>query len=131
MTSVPSKPRSAHEESALGFDCVGVHTIRVAIAVQRSFPQLPRTPAGAWCDRTRLAAPGNGRADPRVCGGRTLGVIIVGVNYGPDESPLRTRAAHATARLGLAQGDDYHDRQEAAKALARWMVATSGAEVKG
>jgi len=57
---------------------------------------------------------------------------MFGVNYGPDENPLailqqRTRGAISV----YAQGDDYHDLiKKRLKALARWLVATSGGEVK-
>jgi epoxyqueuosine reductase len=57
---------------------------------------------------------------------------MLGVNYGPDENPLeilgkRTRGAISA----YAQGDDYHDLiKKRLKALARWLVAASGGEVK-
>jgi epoxyqueuosine reductase len=57
---------------------------------------------------------------------------MLGVNYGPDENPLdilkqRTRGAISV----YAQGDDYHDViKKRLKALARWLVANSGGEVK-
>jgi epoxyqueuosine reductase len=57
---------------------------------------------------------------------------MLGVNYGPDENPLailerRTRGAISV----YAQGDDYHDLiKKRLKALARWLVATGGGEVK-
>jgi len=59
-------------------------------------------------------------------------VIMLGVNYGPGENPLdilqhRTRGAISV----YAQGDDYHDViKKRLKALARWLAAQSGAEVK-
>jgi len=57
---------------------------------------------------------------------------MLGVNYGPDENPLaileqRTRGAISV----YARGDDYHDLiKKRLKALARWLVATTGGEVK-
>jgi epoxyqueuosine reductase len=59
-------------------------------------------------------------------------VIMLGVNYGPDQDPLailqqRTRAAISV----YAQGDDYHDLiKKRLKALARWLVATAPSDVK-
>ncbi len=79
-----------------------------------------------------LAARPERRADPRVLWPGVRSVIMLGVNYGPDENPLailerRTRGAISV----YAQGDDYHDViKKRLKALARWLVAASGGEVK-
>ena len=79
-----------------------------------------------------LAAHPERRADPRVLWPGVRSVIMLGVNYGPDEDPLailqqRTRGAISV----YAQGDDYHDViKKRLKALARWLVAASGDEVK-
>ena len=65
------------------------------------------------------------------CGPTCASVIMLGVNYGPDQDPLailreRTRAAISV----YAQGDDYHDLiKKRLKALARWLVATATCEV--
>jgi len=79
-----------------------------------------------------LAAHPERRADPRVLWSAVRSVIMLGVNYGPDENPLsileqRTRGAISV----YAQGDDYHDLiKKRLKALARWLVAASPCEVK-
>jgi epoxyqueuosine reductase len=79
-----------------------------------------------------LAARPERRTDPRVLWASVRSVIMLGVNYGPDENPLlileqRTRGAISV----YARGDDYHDLiKKRLKALARWLVATSGGEVK-
>jgi epoxyqueuosine reductase len=119
-----------HEARGLGFDCVGVTdpgAIADAAKHFRSFLE-----AGAHGDMDWLAAHPERRADPRVLWAGVRSVIMLGVNYGPDENPLaileqRTRGAISV----YAQGDDYHDLiKKRLKALARWLVATSGAEVK-
>ena len=72
------------------------------------------------------------RADPRGLWPDVRSVIMLGVNYGPDEDPLailkqRTRGAISV----YAQGDDYHDViKKRLKALARWLAATAHCEVK-
>jgi epoxyqueuosine reductase len=72
------------------------------------------------------------RTDPRVLWGDVASVIMVGVNYGPDEDPLeilnkRTRGAISV----YAKGDDYHDVIKARlKTLARWLVDAAPSEVK-
>ena len=83
-------------------------------------------------DMDWLAANPERRMDPRVLWPGVRSIIMLGVNYGPDENPLallekRTRGAISA----YAQGDDYHDViKKRLKALARWLVATSGEEVK-
>ena len=88
--------------------------------------------AGAHGDMDWLAANPERRTDPRILWPGVRSVIMLGVNYGPDEDPLailqqRTRGAISV----YAQGDDYHDViKKRLKALARWLVARSGSEVK-
>jgi epoxyqueuosine reductase len=87
---------------------------------------------GAHGDMDWLAAHPERRADPRALWASVRSVIMLGVNYGPDENPLailerRTRGAISV----YARGDDYHDPiKKRLKALARWLVATLGGEVK-
>ena len=124
------KAALADEARALGFDCVGVtdpDAIANAAGHFRAF-----LAAGAHGDMDWLAAHPERRADPRVLWASVRSVIMFGVNYGPDEDPLsilqqRTRGAISV----YAQGDDYHDLiKKRLKALARWLVARSGGEVK-
>jgi epoxyqueuosine reductase len=124
------KSALAHEARALGFDCVGVtDPDAIAQAAQHFRAFLD---AGAHGDMDWLAARPERRMDPRVLWPGVHSVIMLGVNYGPDENPLailqqRTRGAISV----YAQGDDYHDViKKRLKMLARWLVAASGAEVK-
>jgi epoxyqueuosine reductase len=57
---------------------------------------------------------------------------MLGVNYGPDENPLAILERSDRGAISVyAQGDDYHDLiKRRLKALARWLVATAGGEVK-
>jgi epoxyqueuosine reductase len=119
-----------HEARALGFDCVGVTdpgAIADAAKHFRSFLE-----AGAHGDMDWLAAHPERRADPRVLWASVRSVIMLGVNYGPDENPLAILEQRTHGAISVyAQGDDYHDLiKKRLKALARWLVATSGAEVK-
>jgi len=59
-------------------------------------------------------------------------IIMLGVNYGPDENPLAVLEQRTRGAISVyAKGDDYHDLiKKRLKALARWLVATSGGEVK-
>jgi len=57
---------------------------------------------------------------------------MLGVNYGPDENPLEILQQRTSGAISVyAQGDDYHDViKKRLKALARWLAAQSGADVK-
>jgi epoxyqueuosine reductase len=120
----------ASEARALGFDCIGVSEPDATKGAARHFREFLE--AGAHGDMDWLAAHPERRADPRVLWSAVRSVIMLGVNYGPDENPLsileqRTRGAISV----YAQGDDYHDLiKKRLKALARWLVAASPCEVK-
>jgi epoxyqueuosine reductase len=118
------------EARALGFDCGGVTDPDAIADAGKHFHEFLN--AGAHGDMDWLAANPARRADPRVLWPDVRSVVMLGVNYGPDENPLaileqRTRGAISV----YAQGDDYHDLiKKRLKTLARWLVSVSGAEVK-
>jgi epoxyqueuosine reductase len=124
------KAALTHEARAFGFDCAGVTDPDAIADVARHFRTF--IDEGAYGDMDWLAASPERRMDPRVLWPGVRSVIMLGVNYGPDENPLailqqRTRGAISV----YAQGDDYHDViKKRLKVLARWLVAQSGAEVK-
>ena len=128
--SVALKSLLAREARALGFDCVGIaapDAIPQAAANLRAFLQ-----SGAHGDMDWLARDPERRADPRGLWSDVRSVIMLGVNYGPDENPLaileqRTRGAISV----YAQGSDYHDViKQRLKTLARLLVASAPCEVK-
>jgi epoxyqueuosine reductase len=59
-------------------------------------------------------------------------VIMLGMNYGPDEDPLAILRERSRAAISVyAKGDDYHDLIKARlKEIARWLVANAGGDVK-
>ena len=124
------KAALTREALALGFDCVGVTDPAAIGDAGKHFHAF--LDSGGHGDMDWLAANPERRADPRVLWPGVRSIIMLGVNYGPDENPLaileqRTRGAISV----YAQGDDYHDLiKKRLKALARWLVATSGGEVK-
>jgi epoxyqueuosine reductase len=124
------KTALADQARALGFDCAGVTSPDAIADAGRHFQNFLAT--GAHGDMDWLADRPERRADPRVLWPGVRSVIMLGVNYGPDENPLaileqRTRGAISV----YAQGDDYHDViKKRLKTLARWLVAASGGEVK-
>ena len=120
----------ADQARALGFDCVGITDPDAIGDAGRHFQNFLAD--GAHGEMDWLADRPERRADPRVLWPGVRSVIMLGVNYGPDENPLtileqRTRGAISV----YAQGDDYHDViKKRLKVLARWLVAASGGEVK-
>ncbi len=124
------KPALASEARALGFDCVGVTAPDAIADAARHFRAF--LDGGAHGDMDWLAANPERRADPRGLWPAVRSVIMVGVNYGPDENPLAILESRTSGAISVyAQGDDYHDLiKKRLKALARWLVATSGCEVK-
>jgi epoxyqueuosine reductase len=124
------KAALADEAGALGFDCVGVTEPDAIADAAKHFRTFLE--AGAHGDMDWLAAHPERRADPRVLWPSVRSVIMLGVNYGPDENPLAILEQRTSGAISVyAQGDDYHDLiKKRLKALARWLVAISGAEVK-
>jgi epoxyqueuosine reductase len=120
----------AAEARALGFDCVGITgPDAIADAAKHFYAFLE---IGAHGDMDWLAARPERRADPRGLWPGVRSVIMLGVNYGPDENPLAILAQRTSGAISVyAQGDDYHDLiKKRLKGLARWLVAAEGCEVK-
>jgi len=88
--------------------------------------------AGGHGDMEWLAREPQRRTDPRTLWSEVRSVIMLGVNYGPDEDPLAVLQARSHGAISVyARGDDYHDViKKQLKALARWLVATAACDVK-
>ncbi|MDP3692690.1 tRNA epoxyqueuosine(34) reductase QueG [Bradyrhizobium sp.] len=128
--STDLKGALAREARALGFDCVGVTGPDSIAQAARHFRDF--IAAGAHGDMEWLADRPERRADPRGLWPEVRSVIMLGVNYGPDRNPLDILAQRLRGAISVyAQGDDYHDLiKKRLKALARWLVAAQGCEVK-
>src|SRR3984893_9908788 len=124
------KNELVHQARALGFDCIGVTDPGAIIEAGQHFREF--LDAGAHGDMAWLAVNPERRTDPRVLWPGVRSVIMLGVNYGPDENPLAILAQRSRGAISVyAQGDDYHDLiKKRLKTLARWLVAASGCEVK-
>jgi epoxyqueuosine reductase len=118
------------EARALGFDCIGVTGPDVLAEAGRHFRNF--LDAGAHGDMDWLAAHPERRTDPRRLWQDVRSIIMLGVNYGPDEDPLAVLESRTRGAISVyARGDDYHDLiKKRLKTLARWLVATAGCEVK-
>jgi epoxyqueuosine reductase len=120
----------AAQARALGFDAIGVtgpDTIGDAGKHFHAFLDI-----GAHGDMDWLAANPERRADPRVLWPDVRSIVMLGVNYGPDDNPLDILAQRSHGAISVyAKGDDYHDLiKKRLKTLARWLHATAGGDVK-
>lgn len=120
----------AREATRLGFDAFG---IVAPDAIPNALPRLKEfLNDGAHGEMGWLAANPERRADPRTLWADVHSIIMLGVNYGPDGDPLQVLARRDRGAISTyARGDDYHELiKSRLKALARWMVANAGGDVK-
>src|ERR1700722_1530697 len=119
-TTIDVRSALADRARDLGFDCAGVTDPDAIADAGKHFRAFLE--AGAHGDMDWLAANPERRADPRVLWPDVRSVIMLGVNYGPDENPLTILAQRTRGAISVyAQGDDYHDLiKKRLKTLARW-----------
>ncbi len=115
---------------ALGFDVIGFAPPDLPRAIQEGYRQYvaeQRHGDMAWLARTPER-----RASPRTLWPEVESVLVLGVNYGPDEDPLATLAQRDRATISVyARHRDYHDLiKKHLKQLGRWLHERSGAAVK-
>jgi epoxyqueuosine reductase len=113
-----------------GFDLAGVVPSDALPDLHHSLTSF--LAAGSHGDMDWLAADPKRRSDPRTLWPDVRSIIMLGVNYGPDENPLDAlqRRSHGAISV-YAQGDDYHEViKKRLKTLARWLIATAGGDVK-
>jgi epoxyqueuosine reductase len=81
----------------------------------------------AWMETTAER-----RADPRALWPDVRSIIMLGLNYGPADDPRSILERRDRGALSVyARGDDYHDViKPRLKALARWLAAEAGGDVK-
>ncbi|MBU3078185.1 tRNA epoxyqueuosine(34) reductase QueG [Sphingomonas quercus] len=72
------------------------------------------------------------RGSPQALWPEARSVIMLGMSYAPATSPLALADEGGVGRISVyAQGADYHDvMKRALKALARWLVARAGGDLK-
>jgi epoxyqueuosine reductase len=118
------------EAKALGFDLCRFTDIDEAWpAAGRLFEFVG---AGRHGEMGWMAETAERRKHPRAMWSGARSAVMLGVNYGPDRDPLKILAQPTRGAISVyAQGDDYHELiKSRLKALARWMVARLGGELK-
>jgi epoxyqueuosine reductase len=91
-----------------------------------------------WLDDGRhgsmewMAARASQRVAPTALWPEARSVIALGMSYAPDTDPLALAGEPSLGRISVyAQGKDYHDLvKKRLKALARWLVAREGGDLK-
>ena len=118
------------EAKALGFDLcrfTDVDEAWPAAGRLLEFIDAERHGEMAW-----MAETAERRRHPRAMWDGARSAIVLGVNYGPDTDPLAILNEPTKGAISVyAQGDDYHELiKSRLKALARWLVARFGGELK-
>ncbi len=88
---------------------------------------------GAHGDMAWMETTAERRGDPRALWGDVRSVIMLGLNYGPDEEdPLAILKRRDRGAISVyARGDDYHELiKSRLKQLARWLIENAGGDVK-
>jgi epoxyqueuosine reductase len=87
---------------------------------------------GAHGDMDWLASTAQRRGTPQALWRDVRSVVMLGMNYGPDADPLAILRETSKGAISVyARGDDYHELIKARlKAIARWLAATAGSDVK-
>ncbi|MEX0591484.1 MAG: tRNA epoxyqueuosine(34) reductase QueG [Xanthobacteraceae bacterium] len=124
------KQALAERARAEGFDTIGITR---PDAIERAAPHLHDwLDAGAHGDMEWMAATRDRRSDPRVLWPDVKRVVVLGLNYGPDENPLALLAHKERGAISVyARGNDYHDLIKGKlKRIAQWLVAQTASELK-
>ncbi len=130
MLTADPKAAIRDQALALGFDAVGFTAPRLAEGARADLAEyLARGYRGdmGWL-KDRAARHG----DPAVLWPEAKSVVVLGLDYGPAEDPRKLQAARTRGAISVyARGRDYHIvLKKRLKALARWLVADFGCEVK-
>jgi epoxyqueuosine reductase len=130
LTPEALKAELVHAARERGFEAAGVarpDAIPEAAARLRAFLE-----AGAHGDMGWLADKAAWRGDPAAMWPDVRSVIMLGVNYGPDDDPLAVLRQRSHGGISVyARGDDYHDIiKPRLKSLARWLIERAGGDVK-
>jgi epoxyqueuosine reductase len=120
-----------HEAArAQGFDAFGV--VRPD-AIPLAPPRLREFLAtGAHGDMVWMAANAERRGDPRALWPAVRSIVVLGINYGPQDDPLAILEHRSRGAISVyARGDDYHDLiKSRLKRIGRWLLDHAGGDIK-
>jgi epoxyqueuosine reductase len=115
--------REAIRDRALssGFDAVGFAEARLAPEARAGLGEF--IARGYHGDMGWLAGTAARRGDPQALWPEARSVVVLGVNYAPEDDPLALAGKHDRGVISVyARGRDYHDTlKRRLKALAHWI----------
>jgi epoxyqueuosine reductase len=113
-----------------GFDVIGITRPDSIPQARQYFERF--IAEGQHGDMGWLADTSERRTDPQVLWPEARSVIMLGMNYGPADDPLRILQHKDRGAISVyAQGDDYHDViKSRLKTIARWLIGEAGGDVK-
>jgi epoxyqueuosine reductase len=120
-----------HEAARVrGFDAFGVvrpDSIPLAPPRLREF-----LASGAHGDMAWMATNAERRGDPRALWPAVRSIVVLGINYGPQEDPLAVLQHRSRGAISVyARGDDYHDLiKSRLKQIGRWLLDRGGGDIK-
>ena len=131
-TGAPARLRAFLETEArrLGFDAVGV--VAADAAGDRSGYLAEFVAKGRHGTMEWMAETAERRGSPRALWPEARSVVMLGMNYGPDEDPLALLYRRDRAAISVyARNRDYHDIMKGRlKEIAQKFASRSGADVK-
>jgi epoxyqueuosine reductase len=115
--------REAIRDRALssGFDAVGFAEARLDTAARTGLREF--IARGYHGDMGWLAGTAARRSDPQMLWPKARTVVVLGINYAPQQDPLAVHDARDRGAVSVyAQGRDYHDTlKRRLKGLAQWI----------
>jgi epoxyqueuosine reductase len=112
----------------LGFDAVGFAKAALAPEAQENLKRF--IAQGLHGEMDWMPAKADRRGDPKVLWPEAKSVVVLGLNYGPEDEPADLPGDRANISV-YARHRDYHDvLKKKLKALGRWIADTQKTEVK-
>jgi epoxyqueuosine reductase len=113
-----------------GFDAVGFAAAELPVAKRAQLAAY--IGEGRHGEMGWFAEKVDRRGDPKVLWPDARSILVLGLNYGPDEDPLRVLAQKDRGGISVyARHRDYHDVvKKKLKSLGRWIAETYGTEIK-
>lgn len=124
------KERIRAQALSLGFSACGF--VRAADVPDNGGRLRAWLDTGCHGDMLWMEANAGRRGSPRGLWPEVRSVIALGMSYAPESDPLERAHEGEVGRISVyARGDDYHEVvKKRLKALARWLVAEAGCELK-